>query len=681
MRKSLLWSYILLFLFFIPTASYSQSSSFVSLSGKQFKLEGLNYFPLTLNYRVDIVRNNQGYEFVSPHHSYDSSNDYEITDGSGVLNEQDCFNQLLIDFQLIRDMGFNSVRIGGLEFEMNSLSNQPVYTSYDVNFNEQKSSIQAPYTKIFYFIQKVLEAAELKNLKVELLCGGKGVTNPSTGYLYNNYLQALATNFSNNNTLFAYDFFNEPLYFEHSLSSKGEVCAIVKSWNDIMKSSAPLQLTTVGLATSLEVLKWDPGFLDLDFLSFHIYPETNPSDGNPFLNAIDRVKSEIKWISETSLLPWVIGETGFTANSNDWDNSDMGTLQDQKNYAEQTLEFARDCGSSGYSWWQFQDVWWNNIDDYFGLLGHDNLAKPVVTAFTGFNPFTLGPIPGYPSNYFNPYGHSGYSISGYVRNSSSQPIKNALLIGKNNAYNILAKTFTDGNGHYVLYSDTPIDILYASACRSSSLIKYNASNTSSLDIVLNQFQPNDILNLTNINVTGSISNQANKNVQVSNFIVNANASSVINSSGIILLKSGFQAKKNSYFHGYISINYPDCGDISNNFDQALLASRLQPSGPFVSNVEAPSHSHEPSNENQKILVDNKNILSIYPNPNNGKFIIESSNEKISRIEILNSLGQGVYFNKNLSSTYRIDISGRPPGIYLVIVNIGDLRKSFKVSIK
>lgn len=88
----------------VPILGYSQNNDFVNLQGKQFKLNNLNFYPVTVNYRVDIVRNDYGLEFIAPLHSYDLTNDYEITDGSGVLNESDSFNQILNDFQTIKDM-------------------------------------------------------------------------------------------------------------------------------------------------------------------------------------------------------------------------------------------------------------------------------------------------------------------------------------------------------------------------------------------------------------------------------------------------------------------------------------------------------------------------------------------------------------------------------------------------
>lgn len=63
------------------------------------------------------------------------------------------------------------------------------------------------------------------------------------------------------------------------------------------------------------------------------------------------------------------------------------------------------------------------------------------------------------------------------------------------------------------------------------------------------------------------------------------------------------------------------------------------------------------------LLDNKSI-TIYPNPNNGKFTI--TNDKINFIVIYNILGEQIYYSSiHEPSNFSIDLSENPNGIYLL----------------
>jgi len=85
------------------------------------------------------------------------------------------------------------------------------------------------------------------------------------------------------------------------------------------------------------------------------------------------------------------------------------------------------------------------------------------------------------------------------------------------------------------------------------------------------------------------------------------------------------------------------------------------------------------------------ITNVYPNPNNGifKISLNTISEK-SNVEIYNSLGQKVYSSPFIPDSYRdhnssfiIDISGQPAGIYLyrIITEGGDLIGEGKVVVE
>ncbi|MBI3502975.1 MAG: T9SS type A sorting domain-containing protein [Bacteroidetes bacterium] len=61
----------------------------------------------------------------------------------------------------------------------------------------------------------------------------------------------------------------------------------------------------------------------------------------------------------------------------------------------------------------------------------------------------------------------------------------------------------------------------------------------------------------------------------------------------------------------------------------------------------------------------ENIISIYPNPTNGIFSIQSS-EKISSIEIYSVLGEKIYSSTHqLNNSITLDLSAKPNGIYFL----------------
>lgn len=66
---------------------------------------------------------------------------------------------------------------------------------------------------------------------------------------------------------------------------------------------------------------------------------------------------------------------------------------------------------------------------------------------------------------------------------------------------------------------------------------------------------------------------------------------------------------------------------------------------------------------------NNSNISIYPNPSNGKFAVSIRNYQLGirdQVEIYNTLGERIYFDSfnTQNSTFSIDISSQPPGLYL-----------------
>lgn len=490
----------------------------------------------------------------------------------------------------------------------------------------------------------------MENLKVQLLVGGKSIDKPSFRDNYVNYLQAIALNFSSNTTLYSYDFYNEPLYFDNNEYSKSEICTLVESWYFAIKNNSLNHLTTIGLATSTETFEWDPGILKLDFLSFHLYSDN-----------INIVKSEIKWIAETCNIPWMIGETGYSASTTG--SGGQGSLQEQKDFAKMTLEMARDCGAIGYSWWMYQDVYWGdpNMGDYLGLIDHQNILKPAVVEFQTFEPFNYGQSCSTPSNYYNYDNNNNYNVSGIVKDQFNNPIKNAVIIGWAPNWRKSVKTYSDSNGFFTLYSDSTIGIVYATAIGSNVYKNYNVSGQ--LNITLNQFKPVYDLHKYSVIIqqNQNLTYEASNSIILNDFIIIGNGSTggnlISKATQKIILKTGFKAQKGSFFKAENSSIYYDC-DYGNNYN--------------ISQTTNYQFKAQKKNEELQLLLDennsinNKYTISVFPNPSNGIFYIRNNDKiDIEIVEIFNNLGQLIYRNDDINTINTINISEKSKGKYLL----------------
>ena len=110
--------------------------------------------------------------------------------------------------------------------------------------------------KILDGVSDVLNIAESHGLKVMLLL------KPPFEKEIENFTIEMLKRFSDNPTIFAYDFMNEPLYFDIEPNrTKTDAVKIVSKWKDMMKEYAPNHLLTIGFSEPIEVFEWDPSML------------------------------------------------------------------------------------------------------------------------------------------------------------------------------------------------------------------------------------------------------------------------------------------------------------------------------------------------------------------------------------------------------------------------------------
>lgn len=648
MKKLLLLSVIVVQMTTIIKAQY------VYLENGRFKLSGQNYYPMVLNYGVQIRKNSQNEYWVTPTHCYGNTNEFECH------NKADCLNEIKAQFQMVKDMGFNTVRLCGISPGYNSdyATNKsgkiymtsglldagtPVYYTQNV----QEELTPDVRTKMFSFISDVLTVAADRGIKVLLLCGG-----PDTAIYrdkYADYLEALANNFRNNTALLGYDLFNEPTYFSkmgREGLSKSQICGVVSGWINRMKAVNPNHLITVGFAGSATVGDWDPELIPVDFASFHPYGTSN------------KVGNEIYWYAKNMTKPWIIGETGLPA-----DNLQT-TYEEQRQFASIVSKRCIDCGGDGFSWWQYQDVWWGDWgDDYMGLLSHDGITnttfsglsvqgtpKPAVYEFKNFSAYiTTYNCPMY-SNYYNVSFSRKTKVSGkIVNNSNSAAIEGAVVNGRDINWNIISTTFTRSDGSFELYtdSDNPIRIINYGYLKMDNGVSYLSDIDNS--------NPTNLNNVT-INIGQSQVYNSQNSVTTGNFIVKSDGtnggSATINAPLYIKFNSGTKVEKG--------------GRLNASSNRVLTTSlRLVP----LNSCSSPVKSAEITDESIALSVtqEENHSFSVYPNPTNGFLNIKSNNNQHKTIELLDAFGKLVLSQSTEDKLTTLDISALSSGIYMLRV--------------
>lgn len=415
---------------------------FVYLKHKQFYLDGKPFFPLVLNYQVTLQSDKNGL-WASPYADYLGRN------GNLLSTKDSCLSQLKADMELIREMGFNTIRIVGIGEEKVNKSTGELWLKSAV-YNREDSAIalnDENYRKYFSALTELLDIVEESGMKAILLT--KMVPEIAA---CDQHLIRLADQFRHAPVLMAYDLFNEPLYFDTLKREKKDVFTITRNWKHQFRKHAPDQLLTIGLVGVREVFEWDPNAVNVDFISFHPY-EFEPG----------QVKNEMYWFSKMVKKPWIIGETGLAADN------DSVTYDQQKKFAETTLKYCVDAGGVGYSWWQFKDVHWKEYHaSYLGLLNQNGTCKtktgktvtgtpkPVTEVFRRFQFSPAKTEAKEEPNYFNFSAFKTYRLHGKLVNQLNEPIANGVVMVWGADWNTSFITFTKADGTFELFTNEPV---------------------------------------------------------------------------------------------------------------------------------------------------------------------------------------------------------------------------------
>ncbi len=417
-------------------------TKFVSLNNGDFYLDSKLFYPLVLNYHISLHGNTEKI-WPSPYRGYYPKSTF-------TSNEEDvCLKELKADFDMIKDMGYNTVRIVGVGEEKVEDKIAGTLSITTINgtenyYNPLKDD--KDYEKYFHALDVIFSSAEKAGLKVIFLVRLYHEI-PAT----ENYFEKILKRYKSNSTIMAYDLFNEPLYFDSLERDKKDVYMITKKWYELVKKNSPDQLCTIGLTGVREVLEWDPNLLNVDFISFHPY-EYEP----------DQVRNEIYWYGKFVKKPWIIGETGIAADN------DSISYDEQKKFAELSIKQTYNCGGIGYSWWQYKDVEWLDFHSSFlGVLNRNGettttkgdkiigTPKPINDVFKIYKPVQEKENCLCLDNYYNYSQFKDFRLKGMMVDENGNPIEGGLILAWNESWSKSYHTVTKKDGTFELMGNFP----------------------------------------------------------------------------------------------------------------------------------------------------------------------------------------------------------------------------------
>ncbi len=408
------------------------NTDFVYLKNGIFQIREQPFFPMMLNYVVEFRAIHDNF-VLSPIKAYEDPDSYE------THTRQDIKNQLSGHLQLMEELGFNTVRIC-----MDRIRKSDEGHYYYPTDERQPVFIEKDTETILNELEHFVSLAKEHHLRVMLL-----IRPPIDNKELKSFTIKLLSRFQDNPVIFAYDFMNEPLYFDSEPNrDKKDAYRIVSEWKEMMCRYAPKQLFTIGFSEPIEVFEWDPFILPVDFIQMHTY--------HPL-----RVPNELYWYSRYAGKPWMVGETALPADDS------LTSYEDQRKFMQDAYRYTVDCGGIGYGWWEFQDIPGLHFEaGYTGLLNHKGFTetadkkhiikgslKPAAYEVKNLRNYTPKP-PVRPINFYNMLGYNNIVLHGkIIHEKTNQPIEGALIRGWNEYWSVGMNTYTNEQGEFTLYSN------------------------------------------------------------------------------------------------------------------------------------------------------------------------------------------------------------------------------------
>ncbi len=669
MKKNILYLIVI-----IPNIVFCQ---FINIENGIFKKNGEPFYPKIINYSVSIKTNNNNY-YLSPNDCYCKDGwwdaEEEIWYWDCCKNDpQICMKKIEDDIQNIHDWGFDAIRLSG--FSVKEKEEGLVFEYSVLPINEL---INQHFEKLEIF----LDIVKKYDLKIIIVTGGCD----SLFNEYSIYLKQLAERFREDSTIMAYDLYNEPEYSDNGFYyTKFETCEMVSDWYNSIREVNQNHLVTIGLGSSLSTLNWDPYFMTVDFLSFHPYPRFSTE-----LN-FNQVLAELKWYSSVINKPWMIGETGLAGNNDIYDttcyiDTHVPSEEDQRNYAEISINQCFDCGGIAYSWWQYQDVFWGREDTCFdntiGLKYRDENAlnqsgkeKLIVTD----NIFKNYMYNFNPNNceidqevYFNPNGYNGYHVKGYVLDEYSNPIKDAVILAQSGFTGEFSVSHSDENGYFDIYSQHKDAIIYKIRISYPGYSVYQTEGYSSVDTSeiieakLINYRYNDYEEYSESIIQNGQSKIvfADNSITTHNVKVNNGGKLSLYADEKININQNFTVDSGAYFTAKVG-TFQKCNTFANNEKNILSEYKIQKQIVKLSEI------------GQKKLQDIGANFEVYPNPTS-RFLYFKPYNIVKKIYIIDIEGRTL-FELNLlhkKNCYTLDFQDYKKGMYIVtfITENGTYRK-------
>jgi hypothetical protein len=712
----------------------------IYIEGKNFMLNGNIFTPVVMNYGIEVsgpnpLLSNFGASFITPYVEYGiNSNAFNCSKPYNFecATTGDCLDDIQEHFNYIVGMGFNTIRIAHLypRFrrdanptltipfrDQNILGCEMSLEKYPFDVNNYPNDVALNhflnfYDQILILANSTINPVTNTSQPIRIIFNTVGTESDyqmDEVLLYKSFMEILSAHLSNSihkHLIFAYDVFNEPCYHDKLWPprSKGDACEIVESWYNALKSPDPNRLITLG-SCGIKETSYDMSALKLDFISYHTYPEFGPSAIESISNPNDQLRVRKRLINELKLLdricptPWIIGETGFSAyNLNTITPDVQGLLSDQYQFAEEIMNNTFNCGGSGFSWWHFQDGFYqnssNDVGRYYGLLYWNAPLsalgeKPAVNFFRTYQPNQSNceddytPIFDHTTIYYDTYQASSYnstftnSISGIITNQFNEPIPDCNILGwtyteselppLQGHFGYYQKTYSDINGFYNLIpynfvtpSDNRITFIRFTlpggnnqefGLRSGNQHLSNF-NGNLMDTQI-KFQYNSLIQGSNHNVLNgqNINFSAYNQLEIKD--VTLAGESNLKARVSIALLNEIDITNNSEVHIYCEETFPVCQPL------LIVSGKPTASGELIAEGFS----------NSKLILSFKKEqgFKLVPNPSNGLFKITAlaplEDKELVTLEIFNNYGQIVLSKILKEDNNNINLSSMAKGLY------------------